>query len=109
VPSCKSSATAPAGPTQHAAKHTTVADPYYPAESDPTYVIHRHATVPQATDHILETLVAIKEEQLCMNITSGDWRIWETAPWDPTSWELPETFVRRWWFLLDEDMTNLWR
>jgi hypothetical protein len=67
---------------------------------------------PKLRDHILGTLAVINEEQLCKDIVSGDWPVWGTAPWDPASWEFSEPFVRKWWFLLDEDilyMTNFWR
>lgn len=43
---------------------------------------------------------------------SEEWRIWGSTPWESHGWEIGEGFVRKWGFLLDEEIlsgTNFWR
>jgi hypothetical protein len=80
-------------------------------------MIPHHAYVdlfplPTLRNRILEALQTMNEEELCKDICNDEWRIWGNNPWDPKSWELPESFVKKWWFLLDDEllrMTNYWR
>jgi hypothetical protein len=45
------------------------------------------------------------------DMNSDQLRVWGTTPWDPMGWEVSEEFLRKWWFLLDENIlhaTNFW-
>ncbi|KAH8812679.1 hypothetical protein F5884DRAFT_314988 [Xylogone sp. PMI_703] len=67
---------------------------------------------PSMRDRILEAGDLVQLEALREDILHAGIRFWGHRPWDTRSWEFPEQFVDKWWWLLDEEiiaMTNFWR
>jgi hypothetical protein len=65
---------------------------------------------PTLRDKVLASLSVINQDELLLGLR--ECRIWGSAPCDPMSWEIDETFARKWWFLMDETVlasTNFWR
>ena len=65
---------------------------------------------PSFRDKLLTSMNVINETELALDLRQT--RIWGVAPWNPMSWEIAESFARKWWFLMDENVlasTNFWR
>lgn len=55
---------------------------------------------------------AVDEVEFARGMLSDRLKIWGPLPWDPMSWEFDAYMLRKWWFLIDDDMvrtTNFWR
>ena len=63
-------------------------------------------------DKMLNSLLAINENEFLLDMASGDLKVWGSTPWDPMGWEVGPEFARKWWFLMDDGImhtTNFWR
>lgn len=63
-------------------------------------------------DRILANISVINEMEFINDMLSENLKVWGTMPWDPMSWEFDGEMLRKWWFLMDEDIirtTNFWR
>jgi hypothetical protein len=61
-------------------------------------------------DRLLNSQKSINEVEFTLDMP--DLKVWGSTPWDPMSWEMSGDFVKKWWFLVDEEMlrtTNFWR
>jgi hypothetical protein len=67
---------------------------------------------PSMRDRILNAVSIIDEDDLCNDLVQEQIQCWSRFAWDSRGWELPASFVDKWWFLIDEevvDSTNFWR
>ncbi|PNP56376.1 hypothetical protein THARTR1_03532 [Trichoderma harzianum] len=67
---------------------------------------------PGVRNRLIRSLDVIDLGKLSQDLVDGAFRVWGHAAWDGTGWEVTETFARRWWFLMDEQLigvTNFWR
>ncbi|KFY76310.1 hypothetical protein V499_03986 [Pseudogymnoascus sp. VKM F-103] len=67
---------------------------------------------PSLRDSIIGALQITDQDTLCKDLPHDEWRLWGSEPWDPCGWEISEVFVKKWWWLLDQEMlemTNFWR
>lgn len=67
---------------------------------------------PAARDRIIKAKGFVNIDMLADDVMRMGIRCWGRRPWDGRAWELPEQFVEKWWWILDEDlveMTNYWR
>lgn len=63
-------------------------------------------------DRVLANVAVINEMEFVNDMLSESLKIWGNVPWDPMSWEFDDEVLRKWWFLMDEDImrsTNFWR
>lgn len=63
-------------------------------------------------DRVLANVTVINEMEFINDMLSESLKIWGTVPWDPMSWEFDGQVLRKWWFLMDQDIvlsTNFWR
>lgn len=63
-------------------------------------------------DRLLANEAVINEIEFINDMLSENLKIWGSVPWDPMSWEFDGEVLRKWWFLMDEDImrsTNFWR
>ncbi|KAK3384130.1 hypothetical protein B0T24DRAFT_673939 [Lasiosphaeria ovina] len=67
---------------------------------------------PSMRDRILGASLIIDMDTLRDDVLNMGFMCWGRRPWDARGWEIPEAFVDKYWWLLDEDMlamTNFWR
>ncbi|KAM3075778.1 hypothetical protein ACMFMG_007904 [Clarireedia jacksonii] len=67
---------------------------------------------PSMRDRILNSQSAINELEFVQDMSMGEIKVWGSMPWDPMAWEFNPEFVRKWWFLVDEEIlraSNFWR
>ncbi|KAL7933099.1 hypothetical protein V8C35DRAFT_304921 [Trichoderma chlorosporum] len=67
---------------------------------------------PGVRNRLLRSLDVIDLDKLSQDLVDGAFRVWGHTTWDGIGWEVSETFARRWWFLMDEQLinvTNFWR
>lgn len=68
---------------------------------------------PAVRDRILSFLPLIDEDDLCRDLhRDPGFRVWGSIPWSHRSWEVSESFLEKWWFLLDRQVVrdaNFWR
>ncbi|KAM0248850.1 hypothetical protein ACHAQJ_009282 [Trichoderma viride] len=67
---------------------------------------------PGVRNRLIRSLDVIDLAKLSQDLVQDAFRVWGQAAWDGTGWEVSETFARRWWFLMDEQLinvTNFWR
>jgi hypothetical protein len=67
---------------------------------------------PAMRDRLLGWAETMNVVEFTSDMASGMLRIWGVTPWDPMGWEVSDEFVRKWWFLVDEDIvrtSNFWR
>lgn len=67
---------------------------------------------PGVRNRLIRSLEVIDQAKLSRDLVDGAFRVWGHVSWDGTGWEVSEAFVRKWWFLVDEQLlniTNFWR
>ncbi|KAK5997942.1 hypothetical protein PT974_00310 [Cladobotryum mycophilum] len=68
--------------------------------------------IPGVRDRLLRSADAVDQAKLMQDLVEDAFRVWGDAAWDGMGWEVSETFARKWWFLIDEQLlnaTNFWR
>lgn len=63
-------------------------------------------------DSLLRASEVVHAAEFWSDMVSGNLRVWGMTPWDKRGWEVRETFAKKWWWLITEDVleeTNFWR
>jgi hypothetical protein len=67
--------------------------------------------LPSVRSRLLEVSLHFGCTEFWFDMIDG-FTIWGQSPWEEMGWEVSESFVRKWWFLVDKDVikqSNFWR
>ncbi|KAH8650552.1 hypothetical protein BGZ60DRAFT_520394 [Tricladium varicosporioides] len=67
---------------------------------------------PSLRDKLIEARGFIDAREIWNDLSLGEVKVWGNTPWEKTDWEVGESFARKWWFLMTEEIletANFWR
>ena len=67
---------------------------------------------PSIRTKILQAGSLISPKEMWNDLSDGGVKVWGRTPWEEKGWEFGESFIVKWWFLLDDEIlstANFWR